>query len=194
MAQRSVRLEWAALAGVPFVLCRTRPSAELHGLYRVEVELVLDDPASLRGRALSKSSATLVYSANGEDTVVHGMAVGLRQEQRADLDGVSLHLALVPRVWEMTHGTARGTFLGQTVPEIVARKLTAAGFKRGEDFRFCLQREHRPHERLVQHDRSDFDFIEELCKLAGLSLSFDHGCGREVLIISDTGIERSRDA
>ncbi|KYF80547.1 hypothetical protein BE11_20040 [Sorangium cellulosum] len=175
-------------------MCRTRPSADIYGLYRVEVELVLDDPAGLRGRPLSKSPATLVYSANGQDTVLHGMVVEPRQEQRADLDGVSLYLALVPRVWEMTRGTARGTFLDQAVPEIVARKLTAAGFKEGEDFRFCLQREHRPHDRLVQHDRSDFDFIDELCKLAGLSFSFVHGGGCEVLVLSDTdGFERSRD-
>ncbi|XXY52792.1 contractile injection system protein, VgrG/Pvc8 family [Sorangium sp. So ce269] len=193
MAQRSIRLEWTALAGVPFALCRARRAADVHGLYRYDVELAVDDPASLRDRALWKSRAALVFVTGGEETFVHGMVAELSQVQHADLGGISLHLALVPRVWEMTRVTARGTFLNLAVPEIVTRKLTAAGFKEGEDFRWSLQREHRPHERLVQHDRSDFDFIEELCKVAGLSLSFAHGDGRDVLVISDTeGAQGSR--
>ncbi|WP_437753143.1 contractile injection system protein, VgrG/Pvc8 family [Sorangium sp. So ce1389] len=186
MARRSVRLESTALAGVPFVLCRTRRASGARGLYRYDVELAVEDPASLRGRALWKGRATLVFVANGEETFVHGMVAEHSLVQHADLDGISLHLAIVPRVWEMTRVTARGTFLNLAVPEIVTRKLTAAGFKEGEDFRLNLQREHRPHDRLVQHDRSDFDFIEELCKMAGLSFSFLHSGEREVLVISDT--------
>ncbi|WP_437501176.1 contractile injection system protein, VgrG/Pvc8 family [Sorangium sp. So ce1099] len=181
------------MAGVSFALCRARRSADVHGLYRYDVELAVDDPASLRDRALWKSRATLVFVTGGEETLVHGMVAELSQVQHADLGGISLHLALVPRVWEMTRVTARGTFLNLAIPEIVTRKLTAAGFKEGEDFRWSLQREHQPHERLVQHDRSDLDFIEELCKVAGLSLSFAHGGDREVLVISDTeGAQGSR--
>ncbi|WP_437659771.1 contractile injection system protein, VgrG/Pvc8 family [Sorangium sp. So ce1182] len=185
MAQRSVRLESTALAGIPFALCRTRPSSDVHGLYRYDVELAVDDPASLRGRAIWKSRATLVFVVNGEETFVHGMVAELSQGQHAGRGGISLHLALVPRVWEMTRAPARGTFLDRTVPELIVQKLQAAGFAEGDDFVLRLKREHQPRERMVQHDRSDFDFIQELCRSAGLSLSFAHGDGRDVLVISD---------
>ncbi|XYH94802.1 contractile injection system protein, VgrG/Pvc8 family [Sorangium sp. So ce1128] len=185
MAQRCVRLESNALAGVSFALCRTRRSADGHGLYRYEVELAVDDPASLRDRAIWKSRATLVFAVNGEETFVHGMVAELSQVPHADRGGISLHLALVPRVWEMTRAPARGTFLNRTVPELIVQKLAAAGFREGDDFVLRLQREHQPRERLVQHDRSDFDFIQELCRSAGLSLSFSHGDGRDVLVILD---------
>ncbi|WP_434042345.1 MULTISPECIES: contractile injection system protein, VgrG/Pvc8 family [Sorangium] len=185
MVQRSVRLESTALTGVPFALCRTRGSVDVHGLYRYDIELAIDEPASLRDRELWKSRATLVFTTDGEETSVHGMVAEISQVQRADLDGISLRLAVVPRIWELTWSTARGTFLDRTVPELVVQKLVAAGFKEADDFLLRLRREHRPRERLVQHDRSDFDFVQELCKLAGLSFSFTHGDGRDVLILSD---------
>ncbi|WP_437996526.1 phage late control D family protein [Sorangium sp. So ce185] len=185
MAQRSVRLESTALSGVSFALCRTRPSIDIHGLYRYDVELALDDPESLRGREIWKSRATLVFVVNGEETAVHGMVAELSQAQQLGRSGVSLHFALVPRVWDMTRAPARATFLDRTVPDIIAQKLQAAGFAEGDDFVLHLSREHQPRERLVQHDRSDFDFIQELCRSAGLSLSFAHGDGRDVLVISD---------
>ncbi|WP_437479137.1 phage late control D family protein [Sorangium sp. So ce1014] len=181
------------LAGVPFVLCRTRPSIDGHGLYRYDVELAVDDPASLRGRAIWKSRATLVFVVNGEESFVQGMIAELSQVQHADRGSISLHFALVPRVWQMTRAPARGTFLDLTVPALIVQKLQAAGFAEGDDFVLRLKREHQPRERMVQHDRSDFDFIQELCRSAGLSLSFAHGDGRDVLVISDTeGAQGSR--
>ncbi|WP_437596961.1 contractile injection system protein, VgrG/Pvc8 family [Sorangium sp. So ce590] len=186
MAQQFDRLEWTALAGIPFAVRRIQPSVDIHGLYRYDVELAMEVPASLADRALWKSRATLIFVTDGEESSVHGMVVDLEQIQRADLDRNSLRLAVVPRVWEMTQASAKGTFLNRTVPELVARKLKAAGFNEGEDFLFRLRRKHPPHARLVQHDRTDFGFLQELCKLTGLSLSFAHGEGRDVLVISDS--------
>lgn len=186
MAQRSVRLESTALAGIPFALRRMRHSVDVHGLYRYDVELALDEPVSLSDCALWKSRATLTFVTDGEEVSVHGMVVDLDQIQRADLDRNSLRFAIVPRVWEMTRASARGTFRNRTVPALVAQKLKAAGFKEGEDFLLRLRRKHPPHERLVQHGQTTLGFIQELCKLAGLSLSFAHGDGRDVLVISDT--------
>ncbi|WP_437619763.1 contractile injection system protein, VgrG/Pvc8 family [Sorangium sp. So ce1151] len=186
MAQRPVRLESTALAGVPFAVCKVRRRVDVHGLYRYEVELAIDEPAPLRGGALSRSRATLVFGSDGEETFVHGMVAEDTPFQREDRRGIGLRITLVPRVWEMTRTRARGTFSNCAVPALIAQKLEAAGFKAGEDFLLRLQREHPPRPRLVQHDRSDFDFIQELCKAAGLSLSFAHDDGRDVLVISDS--------
>ncbi|WP_437721732.1 contractile injection system protein, VgrG/Pvc8 family [Sorangium sp. So ce861] len=185
MAQRPVRLECAALAGVPFALRGVRQSVDIHGLYRYEVELAIDDPACLRADVLSKSRATLVFGSDGGQTFVHGMLAELRPVQREDRRGIGLHVTLMPRVWEMTRTPVSGTFFNCAVPALITQKLEAAGFKAGEDFLLHLQREHPPRPRLVQHDRSDFDFIQELCKAAGLSLSFAHRDGRDVLVVSD---------
>ncbi|XXX74060.1 phage late control D family protein [Sorangium sp. So ce134] len=186
MAQQFDRLEWPALAGIPFDVRRLQPSVDVHGLYRYDVELAIKVSASLADRTLSKSRATLIFVTDGEESSVHGMAVDIEQIQRADLDRNSLHLAIVPRVWEMTQASTKRTFLNRTAPELVAQKLKAAGFNEGEDFLFRLRRKHPPHKRLVQHDRTNFGFLQELCTLAGLSLSFAHGEGRDVLVISDS--------
>ncbi len=186
MAQRPVRLESTALAGAPCAVAGVRHCVDVHGLYRYEVELAIEDPACLRGDALSKSRATLVFGSDGDETFVHGMIAELKPVQSEDRRGIGLHITLVPRVWEMTRTPARGTFLNCAVPALIAQKLEAAGFKAGEDFLLRLQREHLPRPRLVQHDRSDFNFIQALCKAAGLSLSFAHRDGRDVLVISDS--------
>lgn len=185
MPHQSVRLVSTALEGIPFDLCRVERSEDIHGLYRYDVEVSVGEPESLRGRTLWRSRVTLVFVTDGVAAPVHGMVAELSQQEDARLGRVCLRFTVVPRVWDMTRTTAQEIFVDLSVPEIVARKLKSAGFQEGEDFILDLPAGYPRCRQVIQDERSDYDFIVELCEGTGLSLSFEHVDGRDVLVVED---------
>lgn len=190
MAHRTIHMVSKALDGVHFQVRSIERSEEPYGFYRFDVELTIAGKhvTSLNGRehSLLRSRVTFLFEeAGAELSREHGMITARSLVQRADLDGLSLGLTIRPRVWVMTSTLATETFRDLTVPEILARKLGAAGLEEGGDFVFNLRAEHRVRQVEARLGESDLDFMTRLCGDQGIQLSFEHGGERDVLVFSD---------
>lgn len=190
MAYRSVRVLTPALEGVPYRVDELTIIKEHHGLYGVEVELAVEDFASLRGRerSLVRSRATVVIEEqSAEATVFHGLIAARAQHRRAGFDGAILSLMLRPRVWVLDTTCTAPSHRGLSVREALVRTLATAGLNEGEDILLPPQDERWAREATFRLGESDLAFLCRVCDELTLRLSFRQSAEREVMVLSDRG-------
>jgi type VI secretion system secreted protein VgrG len=155
MDLRTVRVVSTALEGVALEVRRLEGVEELNRLFRFDVEITIPGAAGPDRieEGLLQGPVSLVFEEGGaEVTRVHGIVAEISRAGSADLGGTSLSLTIVPRVWTMSQTRRSEIFLGLSVPEILAQKLTAAGFRAREDFVLALHGKYRPREFLAQYN------------------------------------------
>jgi len=168
----------------------------LHGqealgeLFEYHVIIPLEHPTALRGREaeLLQHPFTLLFEDGGEIVArVHGITREVKIRVSPNQKTGAAELWIVPRIWTLTQSRQNQIFLDRTLPEIIAEKLTAAGFEEATDFVLALQDRYPAREFVVQYRESDLDFITRLCEHAGVTLFFDHDTGRDRIVFTDGG-------
>jgi type VI secretion system VgrG family protein len=162
---------------------------ELNRLFRFEVTLLRPGVLSPRDDVapLLERPASLWFE---EEGVALGEFHGIVAEAAVDVDVESdfsvLHVTLVPRAWLLTQCHGDEIFLGKTVPEIVTEKLERIGLVRDKDFVVSLLDRYPIREYVAQHEETDWAFVSRLCEHLGMTISFEHRDGRDILVLSDT--------
>jgi type VI secretion system secreted protein VgrG len=92
---------------------------------------------------------------------------------------------LVPRLWYATQTHRSRVFLDLTVPEIVASVFNGMGLLVHDDYRVPGST-YPKREYVVQYEETDYAFVSRLLEDEGITLHFDHGAEREVIVLSDS--------
>jgi len=162
----------------------------LNRLFRFAIQVRV--PQRIGGRrellAMIDRPASLWFEDRKE---VVGQAHGIVSEISSRVSGndgqeVHLDLILAPRLWSLTQSKGSEIFLDQTIPQVIEAKLRAHGFEPGTDFVLALTGAYPRREFIVQFDETDHAFVSRLCEHVGIATAFDHGTGRDVLVLTDS--------
>jgi type VI secretion system secreted protein VgrG len=131
------------------------------------------------------STATLLFTVEGEVRRIHGLVSECTDATDADSDFPSYRLRLVPRFWRSTLVQMLDIFLDLSVPQIVQRKLELAALSVGADFEFRLADTYPAREFVVQYQETDLDFISRLIEHLGIHYFFEHRRDHDVIVFAD---------
>ncbi|MEZ4309144.1 MAG: type VI secretion system tip protein TssI/VgrG [Polyangiaceae bacterium] len=169
-------------------IARLTGRERLSELFSFELDIVCHEPDELNIDMLAGSSADLVFvhDATGDElrrihAVVHEVEDAIEPE--AGTRGFRLWLG--PRTTRLTLVETQEVYLDMSVPEIVCEKLRRAGFV-PQDIELRLSGTYPKRELVVQYKESDLTFISRLMEHLGITFSFEHSGGRDILILSDT--------
>src|SRR5690606_41099813 len=164
---RTVRFESPALGGARCEVRGLVGEDELNHLFSFAVELAMPDAALARRspREILRSPATLTFEEDGAAVAaIHGIAAEVRHAESPGGDAAALSVTIVPRAWLLTRARRSEIFLGRTVPEILAERLSGAGLDPGSDFVLALRDRYPVREMVVQYEETDLAFFARLCE------------------------------
>lgn len=88
-----------------------------------------------------------------------------------------------PRLWFLTHSSDNRVFQDKTTFEIVQQVLSDRGFT---DLRSRLSGSYAKRDFCLQYRETDYVFLSRLMEEEGIYFYFDHGTGRDVLVLADS--------
>lgn len=160
-------------------------------LFSFDVHVVHADKGGFDDVELIGATATLVFEIRAptkgippESHRVHGMIDEVEDMLDPVADHRTYRLRLVPRAHRLTLVQTQAVYLDQSVPEIIRGKLARVGLD-DEDVDFRLLGAYPKREFIVQYKETDFAFVSRLCEHLGISFSFEHDSGRDVIVFSD---------
>lgn len=159
----------------------------IHRLFSFEVDIVCLDPDDLAIPALAGASVDIVFTreSTGEELRrVHTVVNEVEDAFESEGDGRAFRLWLGPRAARLSLIETQEIYLDLSIPEIVWEKLTRAGFGPG-DVVFRLQGGYPKLEFVVQYKETDLAFISRITEHVGISFSFEHVDGRDVIVFTD---------
>ena len=186
---RWIRFESTALGGLTCEVKSLEGEDELNRLFWYTARIVVPAHAGAPGLGLDllEKPAALVFEESGcEVARVHGVAAEVRRTADAERDAAIFAVTLVPRAWALTRTHRSELFLDRSVPQILAERLSGAGFEEGRDFVLATRERYPARELVAQYGERDWDFLSRLCEDQGIAFFFQHRDGRDVLVLTDT--------
>jgi type VI secretion system secreted protein VgrG len=179
MSEALFRLEHDALSAAALIGFRGHEA--ISRCFAIDVFVSLPDPSALDdvlGSALTlRFEVTPAYTLNG---------VVAEVELLHELPERSLaRLRIVPKLWLLGLSHHSRMFVDQTIPEIVAAVLSAAGLARDVDFELRLGAEYAKEEHVCQYQESDLAFVERWLGHEGIHYFFEHDEQAHKLVITD---------
>ncbi len=166
-------------------------------LFCYKIELVSDDPELDPGDILNQK-ASLVMNRGDEDPIqIHGIISHFEQRGRTP-NYVQYYAELVPRMWRLTLTKQSEIFQKMDIQKIVSQILEDSGFS-GTDYNLSDLKESYPElEYVVQHNETNFDFVNRRLEHFGIFYYFDHSGDADVIVFADSNdtlpaIEQSED-
>ncbi len=134
----------------------------------------------------SRVSLVIARTALGRDPyLIHGVVSVLELELEAH--GRALFRAeVVPAFDRLAHSRHSRLFTNSTLPEVIAKVLTGAGFTPA-DFDLKLDGEYPVEEHICQYQESDLAFLSRWMEREGIYYFFEQGVDCEKLILVDQG-------
>ena len=104
-----------------------------------------------------------------------------------------VRVEVVPALWLLSQGQDSRIYQQEKVPDLVVKVVKEFLQQRFRDVRMELTQEYQPHEYLVQHRESHYEFISRLLDEEGIFFYFDHDdadAHHEVLVLADSNDNR----
>ncbi|MGE0792213.1 MAG: type VI secretion system Vgr family protein [Sandaracinaceae bacterium] len=106
-----------------------------------------------------------------------------------------VRVEITPAAWMLSQTRDSRVYQDLTVPDLVEQLVRELLGNRSRSVRRETTENYLPHEYLVQHRESHFNFISRLCDEEGIWFCFDHeadGQDHEVLVLCDSNSNRPR--
>ncbi|WP_185267963.1 type VI secretion system Vgr family protein [Halopseudomonas xiamenensis] len=162
-----------------FKVLEFRAREALNQCYRIELQLVSEQP-DLDLEALLQRSAWLdLGNGSGLHGLVHHAAIG-ESGQRL----TRYRLELVPQLHYLTLRHNQRIFQHLSVPQIIARLLEEHGIH-ADAYAFQLGSEYPQRDYCTQYAESDLHFIQRLCEEEGIHYHFRHSQDGHLLVFGD---------
>ncbi len=181
-----VRIESPALPGA-YVEIHTFSGREaISKLFEYELLIVVRGTTELDEEDILTSPAELVFERGGAEVArMFGMIASVKDSLQSETPHLAYTLVFVPRVWRMSLTETSEIFMDQSIIDIVAEKLTRAGFVAEQDFERRLRASYAVQEFVVQYKETDLAFLSRLTEQHGIAFFFEHKGGKDVLVLTD---------
>jgi uncharacterized protein involved in type VI secretion and phage assembly len=180
--------------GAPVRVLEFTATEALSTLYRFEILIGVasDERAAFDSADAVGARASFVHT-RGDSSAPMTWHGALSRIAFAGDDGATAtyRAELVPRLWWSRLDRHSNVFSGRTLLEIVSSVLEDAGLVPADDFVFRLDGHREPLEELHQHRESAFAFVSRLLEREGVYYFFEQREGREVIVFTDAGHNRS---
>ena len=157
----------------------------------------------------ARVEATISSGQHVEEPELLALDAGLvieRGDERRSFRGIVRHahvrrgdghdvvqLDLTPALWLAAETLDSRIYQGLTVPDLVEELVRELLGDRRRTVRRELTERYLPHEYLVQHRESHWEFLKRICEEEGIFLYFDHDEEEvEVLVLGDSNDDRPR--
>ena len=167
-------------AGSERLLTRSLQGTEsLSELFSFRLDLLADKYVKIPFEKILGQSVTIeIAHPTGTTRTINGIVSRFSQGERDDVFA-SYEAEVVPRVWLLTRRIDSRIFQQLSVPEILAKVLTAFNYSPE------LSGTYPPRHYCVQYQESDFAFISRLMEEEGISSFFRHQNDSHELVLSD---------
>ncbi len=181
-----VRIEIEGLPEDAFSVASLDGREAISKLFEIEVTAV--STQGIDAEALLGQRATLVFL-RGDDGLEVRRMFGIIAAVHDGFESESAHwtcrFSFRPRAHRMTLQETLDIFLDLTVPEIVEKKLQAAGLAKDKDYDLRLASAYPKREFVVQYKETDLAFVSRLTEHLGISFFFEHRDDRDVFVLTD---------
>jgi len=183
-----VRIEIADVRAEALEVVEMRGTEAISKLFEFEVLAVVKN-GRLDSGALIGARAALVFERAGEEIRrVHGMIAAAQDRLDTETSHTSYRLTLVPRAFRMTLHETLDIFMDQSIPEILEKLFALAGLEKHVHYELRLYEEYPKREFVVQYRETDLAFASRWMEHFGISFSFEHRDGNEVLVVTDQNV------
>jgi type VI secretion system VgrG family protein len=165
-----------------FTVARFTGEEEISGLYRFEVDLVVEDP-DLDVHDLPGEEATLRMLHGAGGRVVHGVVTEVETLTQVD-DGIVARAVLRPRVWQLTHATANRVHLDRSTPEVIRDVLDHVGITEA-DHDHDLIDDYQASPFRLQYGEMHWQFLSRILERDGIYYFFASDTSHERLVFCD---------
>jgi type VI secretion system secreted protein VgrG len=155
-------------------------------LFEFDVEVVVASDEGPSSEAFLGVGVTIVFDHVAGSAVVRrlkGMVVAVSDVLERHGGWRVFSLRILPKAYALAMVEASETFIGLSVPELIAQKLEAVGLESTSDFR--LREAYPKREFIVQYQETDLAFVSRLAEHLGVSFYFDHAAGDARLVFAD---------
>ena len=149
--------------------------------FRYTLDLRSEDFAIATDSLLRKAITIAVDLPDGSVRHINGM---VSRFACVGSQGVlaSYEAEIVPWFWFLSLARDCRVFQNLTVPEIVEKVFTDAGYS---DFSFETRKSYPPRQYCVQYRESSFDFVSRLLEDEGICYFFDHTASKHSMVMTD---------
>jgi len=175
------------IAGQTFQILSFDVQEEMSNLYRIGLNLWLDDP-EVAIQPMLRQPAEITIAWEDKEKAYHGIVANIRQTEAGRIGTVDKeygHYAVevVPNVWALSHLTNCRIFQNEPVDKIVTKVLGERC--PNQQYKMKLQKSYEPREYCVQYRETDLAFISRLMEEEGIFYYFTHD-GPETMVIGDS--------
>ncbi len=175
------------IAGQTFQILDIDVQEEMSDLYRIELNLWLDDP-EVAIQPMLRQPAEITITWEDKEKAYHGIVASIRQTEAGRIGAVDQeygHYAVevVPNLWTLSHLTNCRIFQNEPVDKIVTKVLGERC--PNQQYKMKLQKSYEPREYCVQYRETDLAFISRLMEEEGIFYYFTHD-GPETMVIGDS--------
>lgn len=169
-----------------FLIRRIRCHEGLNQLFRIELELLHEEPSEGYEPTVVDPKKVLgnpmIASAHQAGDIVryfNGICSQFTQGSRNAYFS-KYRAEIVPKVWTLTQNTQSRIFQNRTVPQILEEVL------KGYDFDNEIQGDWKPRNYCVQYRETDWDFASRLMEEEGIYYYFEHTANEHRMVLGNT--------
>jgi len=175
-----------ALEADTFTVVRFDGVEALSSLFRFDISLLAESPDIDLTELLRNGATLTIRGKEAGDQQYHGIVSRCTLEHPVGKRFL-YQAQLVPLCWRLTLIEHNQVFLNRTIPQIIDTVLRD-GDLTPADFDFRLQSEYEPREYVCQYGESHYNFMARRMEQNGVYTFFEHGSGRDRLVITDTQV------
>ena len=200
-------LETETLPNGELELIKLRGREVISQLFEYEILAVCRDPSAFEPEEIVGEEAAIVFSREGEEVRrIYGMISTVSDRLETETEHTTYRLTFVPRAYRLTLVETLDVFLDITVPDVIRQKMKDAGLQEkapgadpgggsahrrlgqagpGNDFELRLHDKYPLRDFVVQYKETDLAFISRLCEHLGISITYEHTTGKDVMVFTD---------
>lgn len=161
-------------------------------LYAFDVEIVCLRPVERLAERMLGAPVTIVVEhavetrdglSQSARRLVHGTVTEVTDLLSNEADVRVLRARVAPRMARLALVETQDIFLGTSVPDILAKKLTLVGLGAAHEMR--LLSKYEPRDFVVQYNETDLAFVSRLAEHLGIFFFFEENDGEELLVFAD---------
>ncbi len=161
-----------------------KASEALSRIYKIELGLMIRDPAFDGEQAVSRRAVVRINTAKGTPPFGFCGVMASVEHLHEFADHALYRAVLVPRLWQLSLSHHSRVFVNDSVVDIIEAVLKSNGFTT-KDYELRLQSNYGKMEHVCQYQESDLAFIGRWLERDGLYYYFEHGDKQEKLVITD---------
>ena len=151
-------------------------------LFHFTLDMVSEEDNLDAKEIVGKTATVSIIRSDGKKRYIDGTVTRFVQGGSGP-KFTTYHAELRPSLWMLTLTRDSRIFQNQTVPQIIEKVFTDAGFS---DYRNALKGAYKPaREYCVQYQESTFTFVSRLMEDEGIFYFFEHEDGKHTMVLAD---------